>query len=364
MPHETMSPQLRAYLDDIRLLDLQGMHLLLEGSSIIDWPQPTIFTEDEAWRLLTANRYRKDNPRDLARMRYLINNSAEYLEETFGYAVPNDLLDTPDIGALFVIASTINHPHQRLAWMLVKVIHVMNHIHGRELGHLLAISDRMLFQRAQGLVADCVDKMREIGIGVHEYQSSMKTQESLITKLLSKSNTIAAQIFDKVRFRVILDRREDLFPALLFMTRELLPFNYVIPGETRNDIVGIQNEVLRFPHLVPTLLRLAREHGVTEGIPSINTPFNPATAQSYQVINFVLDMPIRADEFLEELGLPYTPELGALVFVLVEFQVFDKATYEKNEAGPARHSLYKERQKQMVLNRLVRGLPNESKDKP
>ena len=139
------------------------------------------------------------------------------------------------------------------------------------------------------------------------------------------------------------------------MTRELLPFNYVIPGETRNDIVGIHHEVMRFPHLVPTLLEFAKEQGIEEELRETTRTYNPATEESYKVINFVVDLPVRAVDFLREYELPYTRELGAQVFVLVEFQIFDRVTYERNETGPARHSLYKDRQKKMVLSRLVRG---------
>ena len=355
MQRRAISPALRAYLEDVSLLDLQAMHLLLEGSSIIDWARPTFTQNHEAWRLLEVNGYSKENPQDMDRIAYLLTESAEYLEETFGFAIPHELLTLDDPGELFLIASEVGNPHQRLAWMLIKVLHVLNHVQGRELGHLLATSDQQVFKRVQSMVSNCVTKMRDVGIGVTEYQSSMKTKDSLITKLLSKRNTIAAQIFDKVRFRIILDHQSDIFPALLFMTRELLPFNYVIPGETRNDIVGIHHEVMRFPHLVPTLLEYAREQGIEEELNETTKTYNPATEDSYQVINFVVDLPVRAVDFLREYELPYTRELGAQVFVLVEFQIFDRITYERNETGPARHSLYKDRQKKMVLSRLVRG---------
>ena len=358
-----ISEKLRAYLDDVSLVDLQAMHLLLEGSSIIDWPRPTFNSIEHAWRLMEVNGYSWKDPRDMERIQYLLGESADYLEQTFGFAIPPDLLQLDDPGEMFLIASNVTHPHQRLAWMLIKVLHVLNHVQGRELGHLLATSDQELFKRVQGMVANCIGKMRDIGIGVAEYQSSFKSKESLITKLLSKRNTIAAQIFDKVRFRIILEDESDIFPALLFMTRELLPFNYVIPGETRNDIVGIHQEVMRFPHLIPTLLEFAREQGIESELHERPSPArNPATEESYKVVNFVVDLPVRALDFLREYELPYTKELGAQVFVLVEFQIFDKKTYERNESGPARHSLYKDRQKKMVLGRLVRGAPDREGD--
>ena len=355
-----VSPNLEAYLADISLFDVQSMNLLLEGSSIIDWARPNFSTSEEAERLLRVNGYDVHNPQDMDRFLYLITESAAYLEQTFGFMIPSELLHLQDPTEIFLIASDKGHPQQRLAWMLVKVLHVLNHVQGRELGHILATSDHALFQKVQDTIAQSVDQMRHLGIGVHEYQCSMKTKESLLTKLLSKRNTIAAQIFDKVRFRIILESRSDLFPALVYLTREAIPFNYVIPGETRNDILEIHREVMNYPHLLPKLISLAKHSKrlVKTDDSSVHEhvfPFNPATEASYKVINFVVDLPIRARALLEEYGLPYTREMGGLVFVMVEFQVFDRETYQNNESGPAKHEYYKDRQRKMVLSRLVKG---------
>ena len=358
-----VSPNLEAYLGDISLFDVQAMNLLLEGSSIIDWARPNFSSAEEAERLLRVNGYEVNDPEDMDRFRYLITESASYLELTFGFLMPSELLHLREPTEIFLIASDKRHPQQRLAWMLIKVLHVLNHVQGRELGHILATSDHALFQEVQDKIAHSVDQMRHLGIGVHEYQSSMKTKESLLTKLLSKRNTIAAQIFDKVRFRIILESRSDLFPALVYLTREVIPFNYVIPGETRNDILEIHREVMKFPQLLPQLVSLAKQAGTPEEAAENSVqdhvfPFNPATEASYKVINFVVDLPIQAKPLLESFGLPYTREMGGLVFVMVEFQVFDKETYQNNESGPAKHEFYKDRQKKMVLSRLVKGSPD------
>ena len=47
--------------------------------------------------------------------------------------------------------------------------------------------------------------------------------------------------------------------------------------------------------------------------------------------------------------------LGRTVFALVEFQVLDRATAQANEEGENAHSLYKERQRAIVGQRLKRG---------
>jgi uncharacterized protein (TIGR04552 family) len=346
----------------VHLADLEALRLVLRGGSTVDWYRPNFRTHKQIRSFLKVNGYDTRQPLDEARLRQLIQASTEYLHDTFSVQFPKVIREPEAIEDLFLLASTLDSPHQKLACMTLKSMHVINHLEGRELGHRLSVSDRALFGMAEQRVSACVTAMRRAGIGVHQYQASRKPQSSLITKLLSKRRTIAAQIYDKVRFRIITRDRSDIVPALLHLNRHLLPFNYVVPEETRNDIINFRTLVEAAPDLHSRIDRLQFDLGLEERLDpaledSSTAPFNPATSESYRVINFVIDLPVRVDKLLEELGTPATPETGFIVFVLVEFQVFDRQTFETNEDGPASHARYKNRQKEMVLRRLVQGMP-------
>src|SRR5204863_278774 len=72
-------------------------------------------------------------------------------------------------------------------------------------------------------------------------------------KLLSKQETVAAQIYDKLRFRIVTRSSEDIFPVVQFLSKKLFPFNYVIPAQSINSIFHFKNYVLQNQHLAPML---------------------------------------------------------------------------------------------------------------
>ena len=68
---------------------------------------------------------------------------------------------------------------------------------------------------------------------------------------------------------------------------------------------------------------------------------NTFSGNSYKVINFIVDFPIRIDHLVD---LPQRNHLGKVVFVMVEFQVVDRITARNNEHGENAHLHYKNRQ--------------------
>jgi uncharacterized protein (TIGR04552 family) len=72
------------------------------------------------------------------------------------------------------------------------------------------------------------------------------------------------------------------------------------------------------------------------------------------VINFVADLPVRIDQFLCRVPGAEN-DLGAVIFVLTEFQVMDAETARANEAGENSHVKYKARQHDRVKARLAEG---------
>jgi len=82
---------------------------------------------------------------------------------------------------------------------------------------------------------------------------------------------------------------------------------------------------------------------------------NQFSAQTYRVIHFVVDMPVRLPKRILDRAPPSSPTLGNVIFVICEFQVVDRDTEAHNELGEASHAKYKERQKKAVMRRLQLG---------
>ena len=71
-----------------------------------------------------------------------------------------------------------------------------------------------LVERLSARVFTVIDNLRAEGIEVLEYSAGKKSRDSLVTKLLSKRETLASQIFDRLRFSVTLRQRDDVVPRV------------------------------------------------------------------------------------------------------------------------------------------------------
>jgi uncharacterized protein (TIGR04552 family) len=242
---------------------------------------------------------------------------------------------------------------------VLKTMHVMHHLSGRELLTKLPVSDDQIFHLIEDKVLRTVEEIKAVGCPVVEFEWSRKHLDSLITKLLAKKESIAADVYDKLRFRLITASEDQLIFILRELTQRLVPFNYVIPGQSVNDIIKIRETLGKSPALsrfLPDITDLAAV--AADKKPS---PLNEFSGPGYRVINFVADLPVRMDKYLcRTPDDPLFAESGTIVFVLTEFQIIDARTAENNEAGENSHDRYKERQFARVKARLMHGMKEEA----
>jgi uncharacterized protein (TIGR04552 family) len=314
------------------------IHLLLTGDSVVDWHRLELSEPAEVRRLLRVNSFDVDNPDDLGRLAELRARAVHYLTENLGLRVDESVAREIPTIELPLVASGRGRL-QRQACVLLKVMHIIYHLDARELRTLLSIPEHALYELVEQSVMVMFDELRASGVPVVEFAWSRKTPDSLVTKLLVKRETSAARVFDRLRFRVVVERYDDVVPTLNVMLSRFIPFNYVVPGQTVNT-------------LVEQLERRSAEAS------DANTPVSTAlelvnefSGRGYEVLNFVADLPVRVDALLG----PAERGSGNAVFVLTEFQVMDRATAIANEQGDNSHAAYKHRQHQRVRERLLRG---------
>jgi uncharacterized protein (TIGR04552 family) len=192
------------------------------------------------------------------------------------------------------------------------------------------------------------DQLRASGAPVLEFQWSRKTRDSLLTKMLVKRETSAARVFDRLRFRLIVKHREDLLPTLRTMLRKLIPFNYVVPGQTANNLIDLR----QLDSIGPSRVTTDEGRGVDA---------NEFSGANFRVINFIADLPVRVDSLVPPEQLDH--ERGNVVFVLAEFQLIDVATANANEEGESSHDAYKTRQHARVRERMLRIASDAKTDK-
>jgi uncharacterized protein (TIGR04552 family) len=340
--------------------DLEAVRLLLRGGSVIDWHRLDLRDHDEVDRFLRVNELDPGRERDVQRLEQLRAEAVDYLVRTFGFRIPDDVAAKMAARDLFLIASK-RSKRQIYACVVLKVMHIIHHLAGRELLFRLPISDDEIFHLVEHKVVRIVEEIRGAGHPIVEFEWSRKPRDSLVTKLLAKRSTLAASVYDKLRFRLVTREAVDLLPVLIELTHRLIPFNYVVPGESLNDIVTFRKAVEESPALSQLADKLQQDIGIEEREegPRTEEQANEFSGPGYRIVNFVADLPVRVDDFVCRVSDPGFAEYGPIVFVLTEFQVVDSRTARNNETGENSHEKYKERQHTRVKQRLLRGMTQE-----
>ncbi len=356
-PVPTPSLPRKLRYEDFSLADVTGIRNLLRGGSVIDWHRLYFVDRDEVDRFLRVNEFDPRDDDDMRRLAELREMAVEYLERHLGFQIPDEVAHGVPPRDLMLVASQ-KGKRRTYACVVLKAMHVMHHLAGRELLTKLPVSADQIFHLVEEKVLRTVEELKTVGCPIVEFEWSRKHADSLITKLLAKKESIAADVYDKLRFRMITHTEEQLVFAMRELTQRLIPFNYVIPGQSVNDIIRIRETLDRSPALrrfLPEITDLAAV--AADKRPS---PQNEFSGPGYRVINFVADLPVRMDRFLcRTPDDPLFSESGTIVFVLTEFQIIDARTAENNESGENSHEKYKERQMTRVKQRLMHGMKDE-----
>jgi uncharacterized protein (TIGR04552 family) len=336
-------------LDDFTVADLEAVRLILRGDSVIDWHRLNFHDESQIRDFILAQEMNPDDPIDRKRMEHIKVEAIGYLRRHLEYPIPKPV-ESASAEELLAMASTSGH-RQMCACTILKCMHIIHHLEGRELLFVLPLSDQEVFHVVEEKVYRVIGSMLAGGFPITEFVGGRKNKDSLYTKLLSKQETVAAQIYDKLRFRIVTRGKDDIFPVVQYLSQKLFPWNFVIPGQSINSIFPFKHYVSKNPHLAPMLseMQAGRDSDYT---PTDNT----FTAEEYRIIHFIVDMPVRLPRKILERAPSSAWPLGGIIFVVCEFQVIDRDTEAANERGEASHDRYKERQRKAVMRRLQLGM--------
>ena len=343
----------------LTLSDLEAVRLVLSGDSVIDWNRANFYSLDQVDAFFRLHHLDMSLLEDKRRVKSVFISSVTYLEEHLGLRFPKELTEKEDIREIFVLASTKRSfsRYQILACVILKLMHVIYHLEVAELRFQVPLSEAALLDEASKQINLLSQKMLQSGLPIISFYGNRKAKNSIITKLLAKRENIAATVFDKLRYRIVMEEQEDLLLALVWLCRHALPFNYVIPSQSKNSILHFDDMIKNDD--VSEIRDFLTSNGISAQISvekKSDDPhsdlLNTFSGNSYKVINFIVDFPIRIDHLVD---LPQRNHLGKVVFVMVEFQVVDRITARNNEQGENAHLHYKNRQFEEVKSRLRMG---------
>ncbi|MEY4581531.1 MAG: hypothetical protein RL701_6234 [Pseudomonadota bacterium] len=346
-------------IDEFTLGELEAIRLLLRGGSVIDWHRLNVSSDREAHELIAAHELRLSDPQDVERINMVRDEAIAFLRRHFDFPVPKPVAQL-DLPGLMHLAAAAGH-RQLCACAILKVMHIIHHLEGRELLFMLPFSDQELFYLVEEKVYRVVGGMLANEFPILEFIGGRKNKDSLYQKLLSKPETIAANIYDKLRFRIVTREPDDIFPTLNHMLRHIFPFNYVIPGQSTNTLFHFRSYCEKHPHLSGLFGNLQTKPDLEDNLTRLENRFS---ATNYSVVHFVVDMPLRVPPEMLKRAPAQAHNLGPVIFVLTEFQILDRHTEQRNELGDASHAAYKERQKRAVALRLKVGTNTETHSGP
>lgn len=343
-------------VEEMGLKELERIRLILRGGSVIEWRKMHFKTWDEVDRFLRLLQVDPTRKHDEDWVRAVLADAVEYLRATFNYRVADAVANPNMIHDLFLFASgQIDRKYRKIACVVLKTMHVIQHIEARDLLFKIAVPEAELAQMVSERVTGVMEEAKQKGLPIVEFSDSIKTRESIITKLIAKKDSTAAAIYDRTRFRVIVKERDDVIPALYFLTQRLLPFNFIVPTQTENTLIRFKDLVKQFPNFkkYARQLHLDLDYEERELAARAGNSFSGST---YRVLNFVADVPMRLDTFLPPPELDDRVRKGRITLATCEFQIADEKTANENEKGENSHERYKQRQRDVVLKRLSSGL--------
>lgn len=339
--------------------ELEQIRLILRGGSVVDWYRLKHETLDDVRAFLRMQAADPDDAADLKRLADLRAAAADYLASEHGYKLPSELLSCDPLDLFLYASAKRGRRRDRFfACLLLKVMHIVHHIEARELLFRVPLSQSALAQLLVEKVDAFAARLRVEGFPLFKYAGGEKAMSSLITKLLVKKEHHAAAIHDRVRFRFVVERPADVITLMTRMSQSLFPCNYVVPGQTVNDLVNftafVESHAAYRERAAELQLGLGHEE---QSIRQVNEFSGP----TYRVVGFVVDVPIRVPEEVLA-GMALYDALGRVIFSLAEFQLVDRESDEENERGENRHERYRARQLLKVRDRLERGMRGARED--
>src|SRR5687767_12453908 len=138
MTHDASGGRLKR-LEEFTLMDLESVHLILRGDSVIDWRRLNLQSDQDARALLLAQEFRPDEPGDRAHLESVKNEAIAYLRRHFEFPIPSPVARA-SVEEVLLLASGKGH-RQLCACTILKAMHIIHHLAGRELLFSVPMSD-------------------------------------------------------------------------------------------------------------------------------------------------------------------------------------------------------------------------------
>ncbi|NRA63816.1 MAG: TIGR04552 family protein [Pseudobacteriovorax sp.] len=383
-----------------------AMDVLIGGKSSIDLEKLQFKNWQDASVFIKYYGYDPDDEEDAQRIHCVIIEAWNFIERYLipqewnrGQRPPDDLLQYSDVRDIILAASDMRPDREiKQAWAcsLLRVMHTIAHIEGVQRhadfrvarDQIMARFQEFIFRNSDGELR-FGDKNQSIAVQDIEWKYD-KPRESVILKLLHKKANVTETIYDFIGMRIIPKRLCDVLVVVKFLRdHHMVTFANCNPSRARNTLLDVES----FRHNVESLKvmlenkKLSLEEfwnllqRITRPLERATSRSNPHSGSTYRSIQLtcrqLIRMPSQAKRSEERLlnfmensnieggGAKLLKQLAQLFredqkesrevlgFFPFEIQIVDGDTYEKNKAGDANHSFYKQSQIKSARRRVL-----------
>jgi uncharacterized protein (TIGR04552 family) len=324
------------------------LKLVLDGKSLLDWDRMYFEKREDVIAYLLVNEFDVNLKNDLKRLSFVYKNSIDYLKDVYGIKIPKSFYKKDIIDVMLLTSFPNKGRDFDIAFAILKVMNIINHVDSQELISKLSIESKIIIDKVKKKVMNHIEFMQKSeDFPDFTFEWSVKTRESIVSKFLTKKRGFQARIFDRVRFRMVTETKQDILPILYHLFGKLFSANNLIPTETKNTLLTI-NDKIDLDN--PSSIIIDKKDGLKD---------NQFSGETYRVLNFIIDIPVRVDDIIVLPNDISFANHAYILYILTEVQILDKITAKNNEKGDNSHDLYKERQKKAILKRLSNALYKE-----
>ncbi len=325
---------------------------------------------------------------------FLIEGSPDGLD----LKIPHYLYSITNISELFLAAtgkSTQKLSTEETLWagIVLKVMHTILHTDKDLRYRYFSTIQQQIFDRFYKFVhRDEENKLflkgeGDFSIPLYDFQTkAKKTRDSIIIKLLHKTENVAEELFDRIGIRIVTYNKLDALRVIKFLHKNyVIMVNNIKPSRSQNTLVDLQLLRRRLYNLYKDSIRenypeevfYQNLNNLIENCPPGSShQHNTHTSDEYRAIHFTGRQLIKyRNPFmasfnevrkiaLKDKGNPLSEALLHLdtsaisrdvrFFYPFEVQITDYESHVKNTQGEASHAEYKKAQLRSAMKRIFR----------
>jgi uncharacterized protein (TIGR04562 family) len=348
----------------------QLMKTIVGGFSTLDVPRLDFGSLEDAGDFLRIYGYDLDRPDEIESVWRIFDQALEMMQKYLLDAdekMPEVLLSREKVGdirRLLLYASTKDHAKNSIqSWScaILRVMHCIAHVENDLFFNYTSEIQDQIFKPVQsrldtlpegGLFLGKKDDIDQVPLLKFEMKA-FKEKHSMVIKTLSKPETVAIDIFDKMGLRFVTGNIFDAFRVIRYLKlKNVMCFANVMPHQSKNTLFPTNLFLETIDELEKSkkfyesddVEQKLKEVMISQGDRAqFREKFNPFSDNTYKVIKFICRhlVKIKTENGLIRFFYPY------------EIQIMDYQTYISNLAGTASHGEYKRRQRKAARDRMM-----------